>query len=96
MKSSCASVKPWLHGVRWKFGRIPKSNVPAKIPNKQFKSHINDKILYLVLTGSLDKILVPEVLHEMPMTMRDVVNNIFDVLLTGVLTEEGQKEYYKK
>ena len=60
------------------------------------KSNINKDILYLIFYNSLHYILVPEVVSNLPLTTKDTLQNIFDVLLTGALTDIGNKKYNEK
>ncbi len=57
------------------------------------KSHINDDILFLLYLNAINNILNPEILSELPYNSRAVVNQIFEILLTGSLTEKGRKLY---
>ena len=57
------------------------------------KPHINDDILFLLYINAINNILNPDILSELPHNSKDVVNQIFEILLTGSLTEEGRKLY---
>lgn len=38
-------------------------------------------------------IIVPEVIMEIPLTIKDTIKSIYDILLTGTLTDKGKNEY---
>ncbi len=60
-----------------------------------FRDDINYKIVFLIHYHSVQNILRPEVIYELPMSCKDVVTEIYDVLLKGLLTNKGRKTYKK-
>ena len=78
--------------MKLNFGRIHTIGVQKGY----VKSNINKDILYLIFYNSLHNILVPEIVSNLPLTTKDTLQNIFDVLLTGVLTDIGNKKYNEK
>ncbi len=78
--------------MKLNFGRIHTIGVQKGY----VKSNINKDILYLIFYNSLHNILVPEIVSNLPLTTKDTLQNIFDVLLTGALTDIGNKKYNEK
>lgn len=60
-----------------------------------FRDDINYKIVFLIHYHSVQNILRPEVVYELPLSCNDVVAEIYDVLLKGLLTDKGRKAYKK-
>jgi len=59
------------------------------------KDNINKEIFYLIYYNSLQNILVPDILSDLPITNLEALQNIIDVLFTGSLTEKGREDYKK-
>lgn len=78
--------------MKLNFGRIHSIGVEKGY----VKKYINKDILYLIFHISLNNILVPDVVSNLPLTNKEVLQNIFDVLLTGALTDLGNKNYNDK
>ncbi len=60
-----------------------------------FRSDINYNIVFLVHFHSVQNILKPEILYQLPLSCTDVISEIYDILLKGVLTNKGRKLYVK-
>ena len=57
------------------------------------KSHINNEILFLMYFHSIKNLLTPEVLMNLPFTSKEVALMVFEVVFTGVLTDEARVKY---
>jgi AcrR family transcriptional regulator len=60
------------------------------------KESVNEKVAYMILYHAMDNIMKPSVLYELPYTPKEIDHMIFDILLTGMLTEEGVKAFNEK
>jgi AcrR family transcriptional regulator len=60
------------------------------------KENLDKEIVYMMLYHSMDNIIRPKVLYNMPYTPLQVERMIFEILLTGMLTEEGMLSYNEK
>jgi hypothetical protein len=60
------------------------------------KSHINKDILFLIYFHAIKNLLVPEVLMNLPFTSKEVLAMIFEVVFTGVLTDEARIKYHSQ
>lgn len=78
--------------MKLNFGRIHTVGVKQGF----VKPNINKDVLYMIFYYSLNNIMLPEVISNLPLTTTNVLQNIFDVLLTGSLTEKGIKIYNQK
>jgi AcrR family transcriptional regulator len=65
----------------------------AGIKKGYIRQDIDKDVFYLIFHYSLNNILMPEVLSDLPLTTKQAVENIVEVLLTGSLTEKGRSEY---
>jgi|DewCreStandDraft_4_1066084.scaffolds.fasta_scaffold00022_35 AcrR family transcriptional regulator len=66
------------------------------VENHYFKQDVDENILLLVHYNSLSAILQPEVLAELPFTTKEVIRKVYDIILTGIYTDESRKEYEKR
>ncbi len=57
------------------------------------KPNMRSEIFYLINFHALSSLLKPEIISQLPLSINDVIEGAFNVLLTGVLTEDSQKEY---
>lgn len=64
--------------------------------NNYFKPDVDENILHLVHYNSIISVLQPEVLAELPFTTKEVIRKVYDIILTGIYTEESRLEYYKR
>jgi len=53
------------------------------------RKDINPELAYYIHHYILDNIVSPEVLAELPLSSKDVLNGIYNILLFGILTEKG-------
>ena len=60
------------------------------------KENLDRDIVYMMLYHSMDNIVRPKVLYNLPYTPMQVEKMIFDILLTGILTEDGIKSYNER
>jgi AcrR family transcriptional regulator len=60
-----------------------------------FKKNLSDDIIFLMSFYSVQNLMTPEILSELPYTSKEVMDTVKDILLTGTLTEEAQQEYLK-
>jgi AcrR family transcriptional regulator len=58
------------------------------------KPHINNEVLFLIYFHAIKNLLLPEILMNLPYTSKEVVAMIFEVVFTGVLTEEARLKYH--
>ncbi|MFP4528159.1 MAG: TetR/AcrR family transcriptional regulator [Candidatus Kapaibacterium sp.] len=56
------------------------------------KSHINQKVLFLIHQNATEGLLAPGVLEDLPVSMHEVITTVFEVVLVGSLTNKGHKE----
>lgn len=59
-----------------------------------FKKDLTVDVLFLMHNATVQNILNPEVLHRLNLPPRDVIETIYDVMFTGVLTENAREYYY--
>jgi len=57
------------------------------------KPSMRSEVFYLLHFHALNGILKHEIISQMNMSMYDVLEGAFSILLTGVLTEDSQREY---
>lgn len=55
------------------------------------RQEINPELAYYIHHYILDNIVTPEVLAELPLSSKDVLQGIYNLLLFGMLTEKGVK-----
>jgi len=60
-----------------------------------FKDYINDDVVFLMHNYIFQNMLDPHILATLPLTARDAVRIIYDILFTGVLTDKGRHDYEK-
>ncbi len=58
-----------------------------------FKKDFNQELLYLIHYHVFNRLLSPELISELPLTTSDVIISIYDVLFTGILTEQSNEHY---
>jgi AcrR family transcriptional regulator len=66
--------------------------------NGYIRADINPELAYYIHHYILDNIVSPEVLAELPLSSRDVMQGIYNILLFGLLTPKGieQSEFITK
>jgi AcrR family transcriptional regulator len=85
----------------WKYNGIQEEMMKADfmritdigINQGCIKSHINKEILFLIYFHSIKNLMIPEVLMNLPFTSKEVLAMIFEVVFTGVLTDEARLKY---
>ena len=60
-----------------------------------FKEDVNEDVVFLIHIYIFQNILDPAVLAELPMTAKETINSIYNILFTGILTDEGRIEFEK-
>lgn len=68
----------------------------AGISKSYIKPNISEEVFYIIHFHALRNLLKPEILNELPMTVNDILSNIYEILLTGALTEQARIEYLLK
>ncbi|NCQ19224.1 MAG: hypothetical protein GW805_12970, partial [Ignavibacteria bacterium] len=58
-----------------------------------FRSDINKNIVVLMYVFSLQNLLTPEVLAQVPLSADQVYNTLINVIFEGILTEDGRKKF---
>ena len=56
------------------------------------KKHINQEILYIMYFTSIDTIISPDVISRLPVTAEEASRQIFEIILTGSLSDKGKEE----
>ncbi len=66
-----------------------------EIGNKRgiFKSDLNYELVLIIQQSVFSTVMNPDILANLPLTTKEVVESITEVLFTGVLTDEGRKKY---
>ncbi|MEO8400044.1 MAG: hypothetical protein ABI550_09575, partial [Ignavibacteriaceae bacterium] len=59
------------------------------------RKDLDENVIMFMYVTSVQNILVPEVLSEIPLTTEQVFENIISILFKGVFTEEGRIKYQK-
>ncbi|MCX8056047.1 MAG: TetR/AcrR family transcriptional regulator [Ignavibacteria bacterium] len=57
---------------------------------------INPEIVFRVFYGAVRNILVPEFLMSTPISSDEAIKKTFDILLNGILTDQGRKIYKRQ
>ena len=60
------------------------------------KKEINEEVFYLIYHYSITNILRSDIVARLPMTMKDVIEDIIDVLFTGSFTDKGREDFDKR
>ncbi len=60
------------------------------------KAHINRKILFNIMRNSFLNILNYETMKTLPYTAEEVIEQIYEIILTGGLTNSGREDYFSK
>ncbi len=68
----------------------------AGIKKGIIKDTVNSELMYILQSSFLLYVLDPEVLAELPYTSEEIVSNVNDIFLTGILTEEARKKFNSK
>lgn len=56
------------------------------------RKDINVELIYFIHLYTIDNIITPEIISELPMSTNDALKSIFDIFLKGILTENYRKE----
>ncbi len=73
------------------FAQLFKEGVEAGV----FRADVSDYLVALIYTNSMQSIVNPAVLAEIPFTAHEVFEAIRKVVFEGILTEEGRKKLLK-
>jgi AcrR family transcriptional regulator len=57
---------------------------------------VNPDIVFRIFYGAVRNVVNPEFLMSSPISVDDAINETFEILLNGVLTNEGKKLYKKQ
>lgn len=60
------------------------------------RKEISETILYLIFNYSTKHILIPDIIKNLPLSTKNVMEQIFQIILSGALTPEYQELYNKK
>ena len=60
------------------------------------KSDIDKNVLFLIHYHSIQGIMQPEVITQLSLSEKEVIQNIIEILLTGVLTDNAKEKYISK
>ncbi len=52
---------------------------------------VNPELVYFIHYFTIDNILTPEIISEIPMSEKDIMDGILNILMTGLLTEKGSQ-----
>lgn len=63
------------------------------VENNVFRSDIVQEIVILMYTSSIQSIMNPETLSQLPISANQAIEAIFKVLFEGILTDEGRMKY---
>jgi TetR/AcrR family transcriptional regulator, cholesterol catabolism regulator len=77
--------------MRENFSKVAKIGVERGV----FRESINYDILFLIHLFSVQNLLTPDLLSTMPFTSHEAVSQIFQIMLFGILTEEGRNDFTK-
>ncbi len=58
-----------------------------------FRESINKNIVVLVYVFSLQNLLTPSILSELPLSAEQVYNTLVNIIFEGILTEEGRTKF---
>lgn len=58
-----------------------------------FRSDINKNIVVLMYVFSLQNLLTPEVLAQVPLSADQIYKTLINVIFEGILTDEGRKKF---
>jgi AcrR family transcriptional regulator len=78
--------------LREVFETIIREGVEAKV----IRDDINQRLLVMIHTASLQALTRPEALAELPLTMPQIIRDVGRVVFGGVLTEEGRERFRQK
>lgn len=57
---------------------------------------VNPEIVFRVFYGAVRNVLIPEFLIANPISSKEAIQKTFDILLIGILTNEGRKLYKRQ
>lgn len=60
-----------------------------------FKPNLKYDLIYMIHRSIIDNIMTPEVLLELPYTPKEAMETIYELLLTGSLSDEFRADYCK-
>jgi AcrR family transcriptional regulator len=55
------------------------------------RKDVSPELVYFIHYFTIDNILTPEIISEIPMSEKDVMDGILNILMTGLLTEKGSQ-----
>ncbi len=58
-----------------------------------FKPELNYELVHIIQQAVFSTVMNPDILATLPLTTKEVVESITEVLFTGVLTDKGSKKY---
>lgn len=82
--------KQFENVMREKFHTVFRRGIELGV----IKPDMRSEIFYLIHFHALNSLFKPEILSQIPLSINDIIEGSFNVLLTGVLTEDSQKEYH--
>jgi hypothetical protein len=53
------------------------------------RSDISPDLAYFIHYFTIDNILTPEIISEIPLSANDIIEGVLKILMTGLLTEKG-------
>lgn len=63
------------------------------IAKGQIKSSIRSELFFLIHYHALSSILKPEIIAQSSLSIKEILDGVSNLLLTGALTEDAQKKY---
>lgn len=60
------------------------------------RKDISEEILYLIFNYSTKHIMIPDIIKDLPLSTKDVMQQIFQIILSGALTPEYQYKYNQR
>lgn len=62
----------------------------------KIKSNINKNVYYIMYFGTLHSVLNPDILADLSISSFQALEQLYNVLMTGILTEDGVKDFNEK
>ena len=75
------------------FNKIGRMIAQAREENS-FRSHVNEKVLTLMIISSIQGILNPEVLSQNSFSAEEAFRSIFRTIFEGALTDDARKNFH--
>jgi hypothetical protein len=67
--------------------------VDEGIKQRLFRNDINEQIVVLMYVFSLQNLVTPEVLAQVPLSADQIYKTLIKVIFEGILTDEGRKKF---